>query len=89
MADAKPMVLVAKNKEEGLQFNQTATGRILGVEAIPGSAFYRIRFVDGKPGSVPDKYTGRYTNTKYAFDDISVLVADTWDEAQKHISKAR
>lgn len=81
---------IAKNLEEGLKLNMTATGRRLGVVTTPGGPFYRIALVDGKQGGqIPNKYSGKYTSAKLAQADLNRLIKETWDVAEQATPKRR
>jgi hypothetical protein len=43
--------------------------------------------VDGKPGSLPERYTGRYTGMTSAEKDLRQFVNDLWEISDKATKK--
>jgi hypothetical protein len=77
---AKP----AQNLVEGLEQSMTSTGRVVGIEPVRGSSMYRLVYKDIKPGSFPERYSGRYTSLKEAEYDLRSYIKDTWEIAEAH-----
>jgi hypothetical protein len=63
------------------------TGRKLGIVPVRGSGHYQIAYVDGKPGSLPEKYAGRYTGQARAKRDLELFLNDLWDISDKATKK--
>lgn len=75
---------IAQTLEQGLELNQTPTGRTLGIDGIRGSSLFRITYQDGKQGTLPDKYAGRYTNAGLALTALQSFIRETWEVAEEH-----
>ena len=75
------------NREESIKNYITATGRKVGTVPVPGSGLWKIRYADGKPGPVPEKWQGRYTSGLNAQQAALVFVTETWDVAEEHTKK--
>lgn len=80
--------IVATNKAEGLKHSITATGRQLGIVPAPQHGLFVIKYVDGKPGALPEKLQGRYTGVRFAKEHIDAFVAETWDLVADQLEKA-
>lgn len=81
-------VPVCKTKEEGLKYNVTSTGRQLGVVPAPTHGLWQVRYIDGRSGGLPEKLQGRYTGQKFAQEDITNFVNETWDVVAEVMAKA-
>jgi hypothetical protein len=84
----------APSADAGRNMSQflTPSGRELVVSAIRGTALYCINYGDGRGGSLPDKYTGRYTKPDLAANDLkqclkemceAAVLAQTWSAPQQ------
>jgi hypothetical protein len=82
-------VPVAKNVEEGLKYGVTATGRQLGIVSAKTHGLFKIQFIDGKPGTLPERLHGRYTGTRNAKLDLDNFIRETWKIADEHAKKSR
>ncbi len=71
-------VPVCKNVKEGLAHGVTSTGRQLGIVPAKPHGLFKIQFIDGKPGSLPEKIQGRYTGQKFAKFDLDKFIEETW-----------
>jgi hypothetical protein len=71
-----------------LKHNVTATGRQLGVVPAPIHGLWQIRYVDGRSGSIPEKLSGKYTGTRFAQEDLTDFISQTWDIVQEQIDKS-
>jgi hypothetical protein len=71
-------VPVARNLAEGLKYGLTSTGRQLGVVGARTHGLVKIQYIDGKPGSLPERLQGRYTGTKTAQHDLDAFITETW-----------
>lgn len=80
-------VPVCKNVAEGLQHGVTSTGRQLGVVTTADHGLWRIRYIDGKPGNLPERLQGRYTGVKFAQFDLDTFVEETWRIAAEKTPK--
>lgn len=80
-------VPIAKNLKEGLAHGVTATGRQLGIVGAKIHGLYKIQYIDGRPGSLPEKLQGRYTGIKYAQLDLDRFIKETWDFAEENTPK--
>lgn len=76
---------------EGLAFGVTSTGRRLGIINTPTHGLWRIAYIDGKGGALPERLQGRYTGTRFAQEDLDAFVTATWNIVTEKIeeSKAR
>jgi hypothetical protein len=69
-------------REKAAPLNITPTGRKLGVIPVKGSNMYRVAFVDGKAGDLPDAYAGKYTALHYATAAMKDYVSKFWDQSE-------
>lgn len=74
-------------RADALASNTTPTGRKLGVVPVPGSALVRIKFVDGKPGDLPDELLAPFTGFHYAQKAIYAYLTKFWDKSDKASNK--
>ncbi len=80
-------VPVAKNLQEGLKLGITSTGRQLGIIPARTHGLFRINYIDGKPGALPERLSGRYTGAKFAQEDLDSFITETWKIAAEHSPK--
>lgn len=78
---------VCTTMEEGIKHSVTATGRKLGVVPAQIHGLWRIAYVDGKSGSLPERLTGKYTGERFAKEHIDDFVQKTWLIAAEHTPK--
>lgn len=71
-------VPVARNLAEGLKYGLTSTGRQLGVVSSRVHGLFRIQYIDGKAGALPERLQGKYTGTKFAQHDLDNFITETW-----------
>jgi len=74
-------------KDTAAPKNVLPTGRKLGIVPVKGSGHVQITYVDGKPGSLPERYTGRYTGMTSAEKDLKQFVNDLWEISDKATKK--
>lgn len=67
-----------------MESNITATGRVVGIVKVPGTAFLRLAYADNKQGNVPFKYAGIYTSVKMAEFARDEFVRETLEVAEEH-----
>jgi hypothetical protein len=67
--------------------NILPTGRQVGIKHTRGVGMYEIKYIDGKPGDLPDEYKGRYTGIQFAEKSIKRLVNTFWDISDKAAKK--
>lgn len=65
------------------------TGRKIGVIPVRGVTMYQIGYVDGKPGTIPDEYSSKFTSIVYAEREAHRFVSDFWDVSDKASSKPK
>jgi hypothetical protein len=63
------------------------TGRKLGVLPVKGAGMFTIHYVDGKPGMLPEKYSGRYTGLLAAEDALEKFLHELWDVSDSATKK--
>jgi len=80
---------VAKNLEEGLEHGITATGRQLGIVSAKTHGLFKIQYIDGKAGTLPEKIQGRYTGIRFAKQDLDNFIRETWKIAEEHTKKSK
>ena len=78
---------VVLKREDAIPKLITPTGRKVGAIHIPGTAMYRLGFVDGKPGDLPFRYSGTYTGLQRALMDAKAYVTAFWDTSDSKKSK--
>ncbi len=64
--------------------NETATGRIIGFEPIEGTGLYKIKYADGKGGTLPKYCDGAFTSPKECTVAIKRFVNDTFAVAEEN-----
>jgi len=74
-------------RDKAIPENVLPTGRKLGILPVKGSGRYMLAYVDGKPGSLPDQYTGTYTGVSQAERDLKRFVSALWDVSDKATKK--
>lgn len=79
---------VCTTVEQGLAYSITATGRQLGVVSAEPHGLFKIKYIDGRSGSIPESMSGKYTGYKFAKADIDGFVRKTWQIASESTSKA-
>lgn len=77
-------VPVCMTLAEGIRHGVTATGRQLGVLPAATHGLFKIQYIDGKSGALPEKLKGRYTGVKFAKIDLDAFIEETWKIAQEH-----
>lgn len=66
------------------------TGRQYGVRPWKvNPALKVIELVDGKPGSVPEFLSGKYTSAKMAEEAIRRFLVEFWNESDKASEKSK
>lgn len=81
--------IIATNKQEGLKYSITSTGRQLGILPSPDkSGLYVIKYIDGKPGAIPERLQGRYTGIRFAKEHVDAFVGETWDLVADQLAKS-
>jgi hypothetical protein len=85
----KDITLDESNSDDSMvEFScKTATGRAVGVMPITGSHGYVLGFIDGKPGSLPDKYSCRFTGVSFAYQAAKALARETFEVAEEAIKR--
>jgi hypothetical protein len=68
---------------------ETATGRKLGVINNEQHGLFRIAYVDGKGGALPESLQGRYTGVKFAEQALAAFVEQTHKIAAEHTKTKR
>jgi hypothetical protein len=81
-------VPVCSTLEEGLKYGVTSTGRQLGVVPTETHGMWRIRYIDGRTGSMPEKLQGKYTGVKHALHDLNDFITKTWLLAAENAPKS-
>jgi hypothetical protein len=67
-------------RDKAIPHNVLPTGRKVGIVPVKGSGMVTIAYVDNKQGgSIPDRYTGRYTGLSMANKDLKKFVTEFWD----------
>lgn len=74
-------------RDAAIPKNVLPTGRALGIVPVKGAGRYMLSYVDGKPGSLPDQYTGTYTGISQAERDLKRFLNDLWDVSDKATKK--
>jgi hypothetical protein len=81
-------VPVCRNVEEGLKHNVTSTGRQLGVVPAQTHGMFKVKYIDGRTGALPESLQGKYTGVKFAQHDISDFIRKTWALAEENTPTA-
>lgn len=68
---------------------ETATSRRLGVIADEQHGLFRVTFVDGRGGSIPESLKGRFTGVRFAREALQDFVDRTFEEVEKHTRRVR
>lgn len=63
--------------------NVLPTGRKVGVVPVRNTTMYKLDYVDGKGGEMPDEYKGRFTSLRYAETELRRFVNALWDVSDK------
>lgn len=74
---------------EALKDLTTPTGRVLGVVMEQQYGLYRIGFVDGKGGALPEEISGKYTKGELARADLNNYLNEMWDTSDAAVEKSR
>jgi hypothetical protein len=74
-------------REYGLAHNITPTGRKLGIVAVVGTGSCRIKFVDSKPGDLPEELSGLFTGFPFAQKTLNKYLNRFWDTSDKATKK--
>lgn len=85
MADAPDLL----ERTTAITNNTTPTGRELGVVMNREYGLFRIRYVDNKPGDLPNNLNGLYTKHEYAASALRNYIREMWDMNDKAVEKAR
>lgn len=65
--------------EKAIPLNILPTGRKVGYVPVRGLNMYELRYVDGKPGALPEECNGRFTSIKLAEQAIRNYVSGLWE----------
>jgi hypothetical protein len=68
---------------------ETATGRVVGSKLTDNGSLYHLCYVDGKPGNLPEKYSGLYTSPGQVDVAIRSFVEETFQVAEESIGRAK
>jgi hypothetical protein len=70
-------------REASVPKNILPTGRQVGIGHVRGIGMYEIKYVDGKPGELPDEYKSKFTGIMSAEKTLKRLVNAFWDISDK------
>lgn len=87
MDEAKSVEVLTRDK--AVPKGILPTGRTIGIKAIKGSGLFEIKYIDDKPGDVPDKYAGKYTGLTQATRHMNEFLNDFWDLSDKSASRKK
>jgi len=75
-------------RQEAIGKDLLPTGRKVGVVSVPGTAMLKIAFLDG-PGTLPDKYAGKFTSRIRAGVEMKKYLAEFWDVSDAATRKGK
>lgn len=83
--DPKEILL---DPEKAYRENYTPFGRKLGVVMEEQYGLYRIKFVDGKNGDLPESLMGKWTTYANCESDMKAYIRRLWDFSNSKAQKA-
>jgi hypothetical protein len=77
------------NRVQGLKEGILPTGRKVGIVPVPGTSMYELRYTDGKPGQVPERYNSRFTSQVWANKFKESWLTEFWDMSDQQAAKLK